>query len=257
MALWLMLEAPCRSTTPAETSGSQRRWVTSHHQPNCWRSLQRRAACNSPLLLVPVLNHQSTQEFTSEDYQQLMSTNLESAFNLSQVRIPNGTRSSSTSAPIPLMSSQQHCQCVHSSRALHVLNLSLRMQLAYPLLEASGKGSIVMNSSVAGGPAAINTGSLYAMSKGATQPPSSAVERTGVVVLLVLHLFSEHMRRKTMTPCHTHRCHCSGNEPAHQEPGVRVGDQGHPSERGGALVSNLGAVVSRCWVSILLLDVQH
>lgn len=41
------------------------------------------------------------------------------------------------------------------------------MQLAYPLLEASGKGSIVMNSSVAGGPAAINTGSLYAMSKGA------------------------------------------------------------------------------------------
>ena len=41
------------------------------------------------------------------------------------------------------------------------------MQLAYPLLEASGKGSIVMNCSVAGGPAAINTGSLYAMSKGA------------------------------------------------------------------------------------------
>jgi NADP-dependent 3-hydroxy acid dehydrogenase YdfG len=46
------------------------------------------------------------------------------------------------------------------------------MQLAYPLLEASGNGSIVMNSSVAGGPAAINTGSLYAMSKGATQPSS-------------------------------------------------------------------------------------
>ena len=41
------------------------------------------------------------------------------------------------------------------------------MQLAYPLLEASGNGSVIMNSSVAGGPGAINTGSLYAMSKGA------------------------------------------------------------------------------------------
>lgn len=53
------------------------------------------------------------------------------------------------------------------NQALHALKLRLRMQLAYPLLEASGNGSIVMNSSVAGGPAAINTGSLYAMSKGA------------------------------------------------------------------------------------------
>jgi NAD(P)-dependent dehydrogenase (short-subunit alcohol dehydrogenase family) len=36
-------------------------------------------------------NHRAVQEFTSEDYQRLMSTNLESAFNLSQVRPPRGT----------------------------------------------------------------------------------------------------------------------------------------------------------------------
>lgn len=40
-------------------------------------------------------------------------------------------------------------------------------QLAYPLLKASGRGSIVMNSSVAGGPGAIKSGNLYAMSKAA------------------------------------------------------------------------------------------
>lgn len=40
-------------------------------------------------------------------------------------------------------------------------------QLAYPLLKASGNASIVMNSSVAGGPLAMMSGALYAMSKGA------------------------------------------------------------------------------------------
>lgn len=40
-------------------------------------------------------------------------------------------------------------------------------QLAHPLLKASGNGSIVMNSSVAGGPLAMMSGALYAMSKGA------------------------------------------------------------------------------------------
>ena len=40
------------------------------------------------------------------------------------------------------------------------------MQLLYPALKASGSGSIVMNSSVAGGPVAIQTGATYAMTKG-------------------------------------------------------------------------------------------
>ena len=40
-------------------------------------------------------------------------------------------------------------------------------QLAHPLLVASGDACIVMNSSVAGGPMAIKTGAIYAMSKGA------------------------------------------------------------------------------------------
>jgi NAD(P)-dependent dehydrogenase (short-subunit alcohol dehydrogenase family) len=41
------------------------------------------------------------------------------------------------------------------------------MQLAHPLLKACGAGAIVFNSSVAGGPMAIKTGAVYAMTKGA------------------------------------------------------------------------------------------
>ena len=44
---------------------------------------------------------------------------------------------------------------------------SLHVQLAQPLLAASGQSSIVLISSVAGGPASIKSGTLYAMSKGA------------------------------------------------------------------------------------------
>ena len=39
-------------------------------------------------------------------------------------------------------------------------------QLAYPMLKAAKGASITMISSVAGGPASIKSGSLYAMSKG-------------------------------------------------------------------------------------------
>jgi hypothetical protein len=38
-------------------------------------------------------------------------------------------------------------------------------QLAFPLLKASGAGLIIMNSSVAGGPTAMKSGTLYAMTK--------------------------------------------------------------------------------------------
>jgi hypothetical protein len=38
---------------------------------------------------------------------------------------------------------------------------------------------------------------------------------------------------------------------------VRVGGQGHPSECRGAMVSDLGAVTSKYWVSIQHGDVQH
>ena len=40
------------------------------------------------------------------------------------------------------------------------------MQLAQPLLAAAQGSSIVMISSVAGGPASISSGTLYAMTKG-------------------------------------------------------------------------------------------
>jgi hypothetical protein len=40
------------------------------------------------------------------------------------------------------------------------------LQLAYPLLKAAEKSSIVMISSVAGGPTAMRSGTIYAMTKG-------------------------------------------------------------------------------------------
>lgn len=40
------------------------------------------------------------------------------------------------------------------------------MQLAHPLLKAAGGSSIVMISSVAGGPTAMRSGTVYAMTKG-------------------------------------------------------------------------------------------
>jgi tropinone reductase I len=50
---------------------------------------------------------------------------------------------------------------VHS--ALHL------SQLCYPLLAAAGHSSIVFNSSVAGGPLAMKSGCIYAMTKGVSQ----------------------------------------------------------------------------------------
>ena len=43
----------------------------------------------------------------------------------------------------------------------------LRVQLVHPLLKAAEAGAVVFNSSVAGGPMAIKTGAVYAMTKGA------------------------------------------------------------------------------------------
>ena len=39
-------------------------------------------------------------------------------------------------------------------------------QLVYPMLKASGNGVVLFNSSVAGGPTAMKSGSVYAMTKG-------------------------------------------------------------------------------------------
>lgn len=42
----------------------------------------------------------------------------------------------------------------------------MSMQAAYPLLKASGAGRMIMISSVAGGPTALRSGTIYAMTKG-------------------------------------------------------------------------------------------
>ncbi|EFN55596.1 hypothetical protein CHLNCDRAFT_48821 [Chlorella variabilis] len=54
----------------------------------------------------------------------------------------------------------------------HLINSNLESafalsQLAHPLLKASGDGVIIFNSSVAGGPTAMNTGSVYGLTKAA------------------------------------------------------------------------------------------
>lgn len=104
------------------------------------------------------------------------------------------------------------------------------MQLAYPLLKASGSGSVVMNSSVAGGPAAIKTGALYAMSKGEASgccwklAVARDVEGKEALPIVALHLLTDCMF-----------C-CSGNESAHAESRMRVGPGGHQSQCRGALV---------------------
>ena len=47
-----------------------------------------------------------------------------------------------------------------------VLRQSSAVQLAHPLLKAAGKSSVVMISSVAGGPSTVQSGTIYAMLKG-------------------------------------------------------------------------------------------
>ncbi|CAK0784803.1 hypothetical protein CVIRNUC_008007 [Coccomyxa viridis] len=65
----------------------------------------------------------ATVDYTAEDYSFIQRTNMESAYNLTQ--------------------------------------------LAHPLLKAAGRSSVVMISSVAGGPLAIQSGSIYGMLKAA------------------------------------------------------------------------------------------
>ncbi|KAK9907763.1 hypothetical protein WJX75_009531 [Coccomyxa subellipsoidea] len=64
-----------------------------------------------------------TVEYSPEDFSSIMKTNLESAYNLTQ--------------------------------------------LAHPLLKAAGRSSVVMMSSVAGGPTTVKSGTIYAMTKAA------------------------------------------------------------------------------------------
>lgn len=45
--------------------------------------------------------------------------------------------------------------------------MHMLFQAAYPMLKASGAGKIIMISSVAGGPTALRSGTIYAMTKGA------------------------------------------------------------------------------------------
>ncbi len=105
----------------------------------------------------------ATLDFTPEEYHTITSTNLESAFVLCQVRQPRIDR--------VLSALQLHDggaasigHCVTTAEQGHP-----SVQLAHPLLKAAGGGAIVCNSSVAGGPMAIKTGAVYAMTKGATR----------------------------------------------------------------------------------------
>ena len=64
------------------------------------------------------------------------------------------------------------CMTVRSAASSGVqltMKSRLPVQLAHPLLKAAGGGAVVFNSSVAGGPMAMKTGAVYAMTKGACE----------------------------------------------------------------------------------------
>jgi len=135
-----------------------------------------RHACQQLIIDVcPAVNNagrnirKATLDFTPEEYHTITSTNLESAFVLCQVR----TRNCNLAQPRNCRPCPQQLHdggafsikhCVTTAEQGH-----LPVQLAHPLLKAAGGGAIVCNSSVAGGPMAIKTGAVYAMTKGATR----------------------------------------------------------------------------------------
>jgi Tropinone reductase 1 len=63
---------------------------------------------------------------------------------------------------------QEDFEFLFSTNVYSALHLS---QLCHPLLAAAGRSSIVFNSSVAGGPRAMKSGCIYAMTKGAFHCP--------------------------------------------------------------------------------------
>lgn len=58
----------------------------------------------------------------------------------------------------------------------------LQLQLAHPLLKAAGRSSVIMMSSVAGGPTTVQSGTIYAMTKGV-----QAVSGRTVWVIMAKH----------------------------------------------------------------------
>lgn len=132
-------------------------------------------------------------EYTSEDYSHIQNTNLESAYNLTQVTIPllqneickdhcapSRHMKGFCVARIPDKDVVPGCCCqqtlfprLQGCRGCHVPMSCPGVQLAHPLLKAAGKSSVVMISSVAGGPSTVQSGTIYAMLKGVVLTPQA------------------------------------------------------------------------------------
>ncbi|KAJ9529086.1 hypothetical protein QJQ45_007786 [Haematococcus lacustris] len=116
-----------------------------------------------------------TVDYTSEEYSRLMATNLESAYHLCQVPpSPHLDPSSrlyrqqlgAPAAPSPSPSSNPGIS--YRGRTCPLAPApSPVLSVAHPLLKASGQAVVLFNSSVAGGPTAMRSGTIYAMTKAA------------------------------------------------------------------------------------------
>ena len=117
-------------------------------------------------------------------------------------------------------------------------------QLCHPLLKASadatGDAVVLFNSSVAGGPLALMSGSIYGLTKVGRQPGAHAECSQDAGPL------------ERVSACLADTCCAGGAEPAGKEPDVRVGGPAHPGDCGGTVVSGLEGA-QRCLVVLPLL----
>lgn len=98
-----------------------------------------------------------TAEYSDEDYRFIMATNLDSAFLLTKVWSPYIIAQSYIATHLILTDSVLYCMGSIPGGVL---------QASYPHLKRSGKASVLLISSIAGGPSTVNSGAPYAATKG-------------------------------------------------------------------------------------------
>ena len=137
-----------------------------------------------------------TVQYSDDDYSLVMATNLESAYKLSQVPCELLCPATQNFYILELLIlalllpfTKAKCCCCHCGHypcirypvlwslvGLHAplpkylllqrCRHCLLLQAAYPLLKAAGSARMILLSSVAGGPTALRSGTIYAMTKG-------------------------------------------------------------------------------------------
>ena len=137
----------------------------------------------------------------------------------------------------------------------------LYQQKAYPLLKEAGSAKMVLISSVAGGPTAMKSGTLYAMTKGKrsqsslvsimmmsldNSAPQDSISTAYAVICTqatthceqhdMLIMYGKLIGSQAASYQLCWLCSCSCHEPVDQEPVLRVGSRWHPRQRCVTLV---------------------